>query len=97
MAENGGVQKAAENAVLKLTARIAIVLASLIGVPGAGWLITRAVSSIDDLTKAVEMVDHKVTKVEAKVGLIEQKVTDTVDAEKDHEIRLRHLEQPRVP
>lgn len=73
-------------------ARAAIILGTSVGFPLAGWLLERAVSSIDSVAQVAQQhtvqLDHIQTTVMDHVDALNRTVGD-------HEQRIRSLEQRR--
>ncbi len=51
--------KLVDNVILTLVARLAIVAATTVGLPGAFWMMNRAVNSVDAISKKIDRVRDK--------------------------------------
>lgn len=85
---NPSFDKFARSAVFAVIARGAMILASVVGLPTAGFMLQRAITSVDHLAETTEQT--RVTLV-----LIQQRLEDIRDVQRDHETRLRQVESAK--
>lgn len=92
----------AENATLTMVARFAMIIATAmlpIAAGGMGWLLVRAVGSLDEVSHKADTIRDQVLETSSNVKLIQQQQTVQGAILADHEARVRLLErqQQRVP
>jgi hypothetical protein len=91
MADANG--KLVDNVMLTLVARIAIIAATAIGLPVAGWMMNRAVSSVDSISEKIDKVREQAVETNGTIKLLQQLQTADHQMLSDHEFRLRGVEQ----
>ena len=94
--------KLVNSVILTLLARGAMILITVLGLPMAGWMMQRSVSSFDDISKKVDTIRDQSFETGSTVKLIQQSQESQTRLIADHELRVRTLEQfnryfPRVP
>ena len=88
-------EKLVNNSVLTLVARGMMIFATVVGLPIAGWMINRAVASVDSIAGKVDSMKDQASDTNGTVKLIQQTQTIQTSIIADHETRMRLLE--RVP
>jgi hypothetical protein len=76
---------------LTLIARVAIVLATGVGLHGAFWMMNRAVSS-DKISEKIDTLRDQALETNGSVKLIQQMRSGQARIIDDHEVRLRAAE-----
>jgi hypothetical protein len=98
------LRDAAENALLTLVARGAILLVAGVGLPTAGWLWLRVVATQDDIITKIEKINQQLVdgrlndqRLNSELKALSVSVAQTnaiiLEEIKDHETRLRALER----
>ena len=85
--------KLVNNAIITLLSRGAILLATGIGLPAAGFMINRGITAVDDISKKIDTVKDNAIEMNGTVKVIQQ--TQAVQSQilADHETRVRILER----
>jgi hypothetical protein len=83
----------ANNIVLMLLARLAMILASVVGLPMAGWMLNRAVEAVDRLGSKVDAIREQGLETNGTVKLIQLGQDNQNRIVADHEARVRALER----
>lgn len=91
-----GSEKVANNVVLLLVSRIAMVVASG-ALPIAGWVLERAVVAVDNLGVKVDGLRDDLKDTSANVRLVQQTQVIHQQVLADHEARIRILEGHAKP
>lgn len=90
------VESFTESVWLRLISRFAVI-AAVVALPLIGWMGSRAVSTVDDISVKVDNIKDRIIETNGNVKLIQQ----TQEAQKtilaDHEARVRQLEQRMKP
>lgn len=84
---HGGI---VNNVAFTVASRLAMILASTVGLPVAGWLLVRGVSAVD-------VVQESVNTLLATQRVLDVKFEDFRHELTDHEARIRVLERPKPP
>lgn len=94
-------QRAVDSVLFIRMSRVAIVSATLVGLPVAGYGIKRLINSADAIATTTESTARRVDLLEQSVRLTldqRQREMDRIqNAQSDHEGRLRRLEFGEVP
>lgn len=83
--------KLVDNVALTIIARGAIILATGVGLPGALWMMNRAVNSVDTISAKIDTLRDQAIETGGTVKLIQQLQGSQQRALDDHEARLRAL------
>lgn len=89
-------EKLANNVMLTLVARSAMIFATVIGLPVAGWMMNRAVSSVDAISRKVDTIREQSLETNGALKLIQQSQQSQGQILADHETRVRVLERSAV-
>lgn len=84
--------KLVDSVFLTLIARGAIIIATLVALPLAGWMLNRAVDAVDRLSAKVDALREQSLDISGTVKLIQQSQDTQSRAIADHEARVRLLE-----
>src|SRR6266705_527991 len=92
MTDDTAGSKLANSVTLTLVSRAAMIFATVIGLPVAGWMMNRAVDSVDKISSKMESIREQSLETNGNVKLIQltQGVQTQIIA--DHEARVRALE-----
>lgn len=84
--------KLVNSVTLTLVSRGAMIFATMVGLPIAGWMMNRAVDSVDQIKSKVDTIREQSLETNGNVKLIQltQGVQTAIIA--DHEARVRSLE-----
>lgn len=86
------VPKIARNEIFYFVARMSTLVATFIGLPIAGWMLSRAVQTSDVLTA-------QVAQQNVQLSVLSATIKDRLDGDlrqlTDHELRIRQLERSR--
>jgi hypothetical protein len=85
-------KRLADNVALTLISRGAMIFATVIGLPIAGWMMNRAVASVDRIAEKVETIRDQSFQTSGTVKLIQQNQDVQTRTIYDHETRVRVLE-----
>lgn len=92
MTDTSPASKLAESVTLKLISRGSMIFATLVGLPVAGWMMNRAVNSVDKMSDKMEMLREQGLETNGTVKLIQQTQGTQTQLISDHEVRVRALE-----
>jgi hypothetical protein len=98
LGNRGGVEmadsnsKLADNVALRLISRVANVFATSVGLPGAFWMMNRAVSSVDKISEKIDTLRDQAVETTGSIKLIQQSQGNQARILDDHEVRLRAAE-----
>jgi hypothetical protein len=81
-----------DNVYITIIARFAMIAATAL-LPVFGWLLLRAVGSIDDIGHKTDSIHDQVLETLGKVNLIQNTQSIQSDRLTDHEMRMRLLER----
>jgi hypothetical protein len=84
--------KLVDSVFLTLIARGAIIIATLVALPLAGWMLNRAVDAVDRLSAKVDALREQSLDISGTVKLIQQSQDTQSRVIADHEARVRLLE-----
>lgn len=84
------VPKAVRNEIFYFIARFSMIVANLVGLPIAGWLLIRIVTQADNLQATV--LEQTVT-LRVLNSTVKDKLEANVQQLSDHELRIRALER----
>lgn len=87
--------KLVDSVALTLIARGAIILATAVGLPGAFWMMNRAVNSVDTISAKIDTLRDQGTETAGAVKMIQQLQGAQSRTLDDHEARLRYAEKNR--
>lgn len=88
---NGNASKLANNVMLTLIARGAMILATA-SLPIAGWMLERSVATIDNMAAKIDTIRDQTIETGGAIKLIQQSQTVQGQILADHEARVRALE-----
>lgn len=83
------VPKVVRNEMFYAFARVCMIVATMVGLPLAGWMMNRIMLQVDDTSKAV--VQQNVA-VQVLTATVNDKLNSNFTTLTDHELRLRALE-----
>lgn len=89
--QDGAGEKLVNSVALTLIARIAMVIAAG-ALPVAGWMLSRGISSIDEVSRKIDTMRDQAFETNGTVKLIQQTQTLQTKTIDDHEIRIRGAE-----
>lgn len=84
--------KLVNSVILTLVARGAIIVATAVGLPAAGWMMNRAVESVDKISIKVDAIKDQSIETGGTLKLIQQSQDVQRRMIDDHEARVRVLE-----
>lgn len=84
--------KFANSVGLTLIARGAMIFATVVGLPIAGWMMNRAVDAVDKMVAKVDTIKEQSLETNGTVKLIQQTQGMQTQIIADHESRVRTLE-----
>lgn len=84
------VPKIARNELFYFIARLCMILASVIGAPAAGFMLTRIINQADVLQATV--LEQTIT-IKVLSATVKDKLDSSVAQLSDHELRIRSLER----
>lgn len=85
-------ERVANNVVLLLVSRFAMILAAS-ALPVGGWMLQRAVASVDRLSDKVDALRDQMTETGGTIRLVQQTQALQSGFINDHEARMRLLER----
>lgn len=84
-----GMSDIEHNTTFTVLARLAMLFASVIGLPVAGYLLVRGINTMD----RTELGIHGLT---IRAETLQYQLNNVAESLKDHEIRIRVLEKPPI-
>lgn len=84
--------KLVNSVALTLIARGAMILATVVGLPVAGFMLQRGVNTVDEVSQKIDTMRNQAFETNSTVKLIQQTQGMQTQIIADHEARVRTLE-----
>jgi hypothetical protein len=84
--------KLANNVIITLVARAAMIFGATVGLPVVGWMLQHSINVIDAMTVKIDTIQAQTFETSGTIRLIQQMQTAQGQILADHEARVRALE-----
>jgi hypothetical protein len=91
---DNALARAVKSETFAITARAAMVFATMVGLPIAGWMMNRVTSAIDGMNAKVDLTSEQVKLLQQSINLgVNFRIDGAERQLSDHEVRIRGLER----